>query len=153
VKRLLSLLPLILLIGCAGWSWENAPVNNSVGYFAGKGVALAVHEIVEHDTTVPALEAKYDKFLEITINVEIIQPAISMQLYNDLILILGREIDDPYGLIADLTFLMSQFGAEFAVGDNKVMTGIAPIPREIYVSFAMGWDQGKWLYENELKEN
>jgi hypothetical protein len=142
----------LFLSGCAGWSWENAPVNNTVGYFGGKGVSILVHESVKKDTTIPRLEAKYDEFMLQSVDMEIIPPEMSIALYNDLLLILAGETDDPYGLIADLTFLLGQFGAQFAMGDNKTMVGIDPIPRAVYASFEIGWDQGKFVYENELAD-
>jgi Na+/H+ antiporter NhaD/arsenite permease-like protein len=142
----------VLLAGCATWNFENEPVNNTSAYFAGKGVAIAVHSVVKADTTVPALEKRYDAFLTAAAGMEVVPPDMSIALYNDLAMILAREADDPYGLLSDLTFLLSQFGASFAAGDNKTMTGIAPIPKGMYDSFASGWRSGKFVYENELKE-
>ena len=137
----------MLLVGCAGFQLEDTPRGNTTGYFAGKGVGVAVNKYTPD--SVLELEKRFDEFTFNTMAMEMIPPEESIKLFNDMAFILSKQAKDPYGLLNDLTFLMSQFGAQFKIeGDDKIMTGIQPIPRAVYLSFESGYDSGKWLVEN-----
>ena len=150
-KTALLIVSIFMLAGCAGFQLENTPTGNSIGYFAGKGVGVAVNEITP--AAVPELEAKFDEFTARTIGLDMIPPDESIKLFNDLTFVLSKQANDPYGLLNDLTFLMGQFGAQFKMeGEQKIMTGIQPIPRAVYLSFESGYDSGKWMVENALND-
>lgn len=154
-KFLVLLFCVFMLSGCATWqgiNFENTPVNNMSSYFAGKGVAIGISEFVKKETTIPALEERYKKFMVDIKGMDMVPPELSIALYNDMAMILSAEADDPYGLLADLTMVFREFGAQFAVGENKVMTGIDNIPWSMYDRFGLGWSQGRFVYLNNLED-
>lgn len=155
MKNLLIAVIFVFLTGCATWdslNFENTPVNNMGAYFAGKGVAIGISQAVKKETTIPALETRYKTFMEDIKGLDMVPPEKSIALYNDMAMILSSEADDPYGLLADLTMVFREFGAQFATGENKVMTGINNIPWSMYDRFGLGWNQGRFVYVNELEK-
>ena len=149
----LIILAIAFLFGCGAYQIKDDALGNSSGYFAGKGVGIAVNEIVPK--SVPELEKTFDEFTARTIELDMIPPGESMKLFNDMVFVLSKEANDPYGLINDMTFLMGQFGAQFAMnpdGSKGKMIGIQPIPRAVYLSFESGYDSGKWMVENALND-
>lgn len=124
--------------------------TNTVAYLTGRGSYFGAAEVSDHFLKVSArremfdeLEARYKTFLDNTISLQTIPSEESVKLFNDLIAIMAGYVDDPYLLLADLTFLLQQYGAVFvkAVSDENpdMMTAIQPIPRSVYVNFDLGW--------------
>jgi len=142
-KLFFVLLAIVFLSGCGSFQLKDDAVGNSTGYFAGKGMGIAVNE--KAPNSVPALEKNYDEFMARTALMEMVTPEESMQLYTSSIMILALETKDPYGLVSDLTFLLSQFGGKLVPvpGGDPILTGLLPIPRAVYVSFEFGYDSGK----------
>ena len=96
----------------------------------------------------PELEKRFDEFTAATMGMDMVAPDDSIKLFNDMVFILAKQANDPYGFLNDLTFLMSQFGAKFKInpdGSQGEMIGIQPIPRVVYLSFESGYDSGKWM--------
>jgi hypothetical protein len=50
---------------------------------------------------------------------DMIQPDAMIQYFNDNVLILTGFTADPYGLISDLSFLLSQFGAAYGASGRR----------------------------------
>jgi hypothetical protein len=157
MKRItLFIISILMLSGCAFMGGEIADTPNyqTMAYFSGRGVCVGVNELTPD--SMDALEQRYGEFMTATAAQDIITPDQSMELYNDLALILAQQVADPYGLLNDLTFIMSQYGAQFATAtalddietDVKIMTEIQPVPRNLYVAFARGWDASKWMIDN-----
>ena len=152
-KITLLIVSIIMIAGCAGFQLEDTPTGNTVGYFSGKGVGVAVNKFTPK--SVPELEKRFDEFTAATMGMEMVAPDDSIKLFNDLVFILAKQTADPYGFINDLSFLMTQFGARFKInpdGSKGAMTGIQPIPRAVYLSFESGYDSGKWMVENALDD-
>ena len=146
MKRFIAVLLVVgLFMGCGMMELKDDAIGNTTGYFAGKGMGYAVNEGAPN--SVSALEAVYDGFMARTIELEMVPPAESMALYTSCITILGLEVDDTYGLISDLTFMLSQFGGKLipVPGGDPVISGLQPIPRAVYMSFEFGYDSGKRL--------
>jgi len=143
MKTLIALLAIVFLFGCGQWQLKDDAIGNSTGYFAGKGMGIAVNE--KAPKSVPALEKNYDEFMARTALMEMVPTEESMKLYTSSILILSLETKDPYGFISDLTFLLSQFGGKLVPvpGGDPVLTGLQPIPRAVFQSFEFGYDSGK----------
>ena len=58
-------------------------------------------------------------------------------------------VEDPYALIGDLSFILSQYGAQFvSTGEGELgkMVAIEPVPYEVYVSFDAGWKTSARVY-------
>ena len=145
MKRILiALITLVFLTGCAGMELKDDAVGNSIGYFSGKGVGVAINEGVSEDT-VKSIEANYDAFMVRNAGNEMVSPEEVMALFNSSVGILTLEVADPHGLLSDLTFLISQFGGELVnvPGENPVLSGVQPIPYRIFQNFEFGYDSGK----------
>jgi len=144
-KLFFVLLAIVFLFGCGTLQLKDDAIGNSTGYFAGKGMGIAVNE--KAPKSVPALEKNYDEFMARTALMEMVPTEESMKLYTSSILILSLETEDPYGFISDLTFLLSQFGGKLELspvpGVDPVLTGLQPIPRAVFQSFEFGYDSGK----------
>ena len=143
MRNIFLVLVLSLLVCCAGFQLNDDAIGNSTGYFAGKGLGVAFFEGVNGDTRA-ALEKNFDEFMQRNSGVDMVPPGETMALFESSILILTLEVADPYGLVSDLTFLLSQFGGQLIVvpGENPVLQGVQPIPIAVFRSFAQGWDSG-----------
>ena len=149
MRTLIALLSIVALFGCGQFQLKDDAIGNSTGYFAGKGMGIAINE--KAPNSVSALEKNYDEFMARTSEMSIVPPEESMKLYTSSILILSLETKDPYGLVSDLTFLLSQFGGKLVPvpGGNPVLTGLLPIPRAVYQSFEFGYDSGKRISQTK----
>ena len=148
MKKILSVLFVGLLIGCAGYQIDDNALSNDGAYFAGRGVYVAIHAFTPD--SIDGLEKRYGEFLDATEGMETIEPELSLKLYNDVVFLIALQYNDPYGLLADLNFILEQHGAEFLKipGENKQMIGIAPVPRSLYVSFSRGWETSKLYFKD-----
>jgi len=73
---------------------------------------------------------------------ELVEPAPMIAFYNHcLVIIVGGEFD-KYGLIGDLSALMTVFAAEMDPETNQ-MTFIKPVPYYILQYFEMGYANGR----------
>ena len=142
MRNIFLVLVLSLLVGCAGFQLNDDSIGNSTGYFAGKGLGVAFYEGAPD--SLEALERNFDEFMQRNSGVDMVPSSETMALFESSILILTLEVADPYGLVSDLTFLLSQFGGQLIVvpGENPVLQGVQPIPIAVFRSFAMGWDSG-----------
>jgi len=144
MKRIsVLLLSLVLLASCAGLELKDDAIGNSTAYFAGKGMGVAIYEGAPE--SMKALESNYDAFMLRNAANEMVSPDEVMGLFNDSIAILTLEVADPYGLISDLTFLISQFGGQLipVANENPILQGLQPIPLAVFKSFEWGYDSGK----------
>ena len=111
MKRFIAVIAVLLVVGlfmgCGMMELKDDAIGNTTGYFAGKGMGYAVNEGAPN--SVSALEAVYDGFMARTIELEMVPPAESIALYTSCITIWGLEVDDTYGLISDLTFMIILF--------------------------------------------
>jgi len=140
---LMFLFPIVILIGCAGLQLNDDAAGNSIGYFSGKGVGIAVNTGAPN--SVDALEKNFDEFMARNAGNELVPPEETLALFNSSVGILTVEVADPYGLISDLTFLISQFGGQIVPvpGETPVLEGVQPIPLKVFKSFEFGYDSGK----------
>jgi hypothetical protein len=144
MKRIIGvLLAMAFLAGCGGMQLNDDAVGNSIGYFSGKGMGIAINQAAP--LSVPAIEKNYDEFMLRNAGLEFVPPEETISLFNSTVLALTFEIADPYGLISDLSFLMTQFGGQMLEipGGSPIVTGLQPIPLVIFKTFEMGYDSGK----------
>jgi len=141
MKKFAILLTLILLVGCSGLKINNDSTTQTMAYFAGKGVAIAVNTIVpEVDTE---LTRAWKALIERNQGKEEI-PADQMVLfYNDCISIISIHTADPYGLIQDLGVLLTIYGAQFNEAGDLI--AMSPVPMTVMNFFGMGWGNGRMV--------
>jgi len=142
---IMVLFPVLIMVGCAGFQLKDDAIGNSTGYFAGKGLGVAINQAAPG--SVAELEKNFDAFMARNINAPdgLVPPSETLDLFNSSVGILTLEVADPYGLISDLTFLISQFGGQLVEipGETPVLQGIEPIPIQVFKSFEFGYDSGK----------
>lgn len=150
MKKLVVILSLIVLSGC---SWMGQ-LSDSGGhqlsaYATGRSGYIVVDEVLQPDT-VSALEDRYNQLLDYTKGMEIVEPLVTITAINDMMVIIAREQQDPYGVIGDLLYSLKVFGAEFnGEGIDAKMTAVQPVPRVLFLSFSDGWKQSKWVKEHK----
>ena len=146
------LLAIVLLSGCT-WMGQLADSagHNTGAYFAGRGSYPVVHAVIK-DATIDKMEDRFNKLLADTAAVVVVEPAQSKVFINDLLFIMTADTSDPYALLSDLTFLLSQFGATFeGEGTDKKLTGIQPVPRSLYQNYSYGWKATKRMDQYVLE--
>jgi len=129
-----------LFFGCGLNQQISDTANYQVmAYASGKGMGVAINEII------PGVDADLgDAWKDLIKNNEgnEIIPADQMVIfYNDCIGIISAKIDDPYGLIQDLSVMLTIYGAQF--DESGKMTFIQPVPMNIMRYFEMGYRNGR----------
>lgn len=143
----LSFVAIVLLVGllsgCAGLQLSNDTATKATAYTAGRFMYYAIDQYA--NASIRALELSYNDFMAKTVGMDIVPAAEVIALYNEQVLILSREVDDPYGLIGDLNFFLTQCGGQFAVNENdqNVLTKINDVPRALFQAFQIGWINSK----------
>ena len=131
MKRLILVIVMVLtLIAC----------NDIGGYITGRSMYYSIEATVS-DSVVDKLENLFNKLLDDTQGAAAATPEQTMSMFNDLIMILALETSNPYGLVGDMTFFLSDAGAEYNAGGKMIDVGL--IPRSYYLSFSAGWKNSK----------
>lgn len=137
MKRL-SLFALVLLVGISlAGCWG----SNLESYAMGRSMYYGIEATVSSGT-IDRLEDRFNQLLAETAGVVMVEPTQTMALYTDMAMIMSGDVKNPYGLMGDLTFLLSESGAEY--GQDGGMLSVNPIPREMFVAFSMGWKNSKY---------
>ena len=148
MKKLIIVACLSMLLGCAGIDLQDTPTNKAIAYGSGKGLAIAVHELTPPCTTKDIDKSCVDAdltnawvdLMERTQGMVEIPSAEMIMFYNECVQIIASPIKDPYGLIGDLSILLTLYAGEFVNGE---MVAIQPVPMEIMKFFEMGYDNGR----------
>lgn len=138
-----------LLASCAGQGLQitDTPVDKTLAYFSGKGVAVGIIKVQpELD---PFLTTAWEELMaEHKEDIEI--PSLDMVMfYNRCLGIVSEHNDDPYGLIGDLGALLTLYGAEFAM-DGQTIVMIQPVPTAVMQYFGMGYSNGRAVAKREI---
>jgi len=140
MKRFLIIVSAIIsLIGCSGLQITDSSTHKLLSYAAGKAMAIGINEVrpeVDADLT-----NAWVSMMESNAGNENVNPLEMVSFYNNCLLIITGHDFDKYGLIGDLSMLLTVFGAEIGV-DGK-MTMINPVPLAILDTFAIGYANGR----------
>jgi hypothetical protein len=79
-----------------------------------------------------------------------ITPEEVILFYNKCLMLMTRYTDDPYGLVGDLGYFLTIFGAEFAE-ENKTMIGVQPVPMILMKDFEIGYAYSRMLVKGDKK--
>jgi hypothetical protein len=154
IKRLSVVVALVILVsGCISMGEiKDEPMWQASAYTGGRGAGVAVYEL--SPDSISALEERYDRFYTESSTLDLIPPEMTIELTNDLFLILAREIKDPYMVIQDFVNLLEIFGAQFVgEGIEARLESIQEIPRNLFVRFGRGWDTSIWMMETLEGDN
>jgi len=142
MKALYIILPLLLLLGCAGQ--QIMPItetanNQAIAYSAGKLAGMGILKIAP--VSDKELQEVFDKMMERNKDVDIIPSTEIVNYFNESVMVLTRYTKDPYGLISDLSVILMIYGAQFDEAGN--LFEIMPIPKSVVRFFGMGYDSGR----------
>jgi len=141
MRKFTILLTLVMLIGCAGMKISNDSTTQTMAYFSGKGMGVAINTIV------PDVDADLTKAWESLMarnqGVEEIPADQMIIFYNDCVGIIALHTADPYGLIQDLGVLLTIYGAQF--NESGDLIGMQPVPMVVMNMFGMGYSNGRMV--------
>lgn len=118
----------------------NACYNDIESYTLGRGIYYTFEANLKY-TTIDKMEDRYNQTLAETANVQFVEPSQIMSLFNDLALIAALEVDNPYGLMGDLSELLRGAGAEYA--EDGSMISVRPVSVGMLRAFSRGWKNSK----------
>jgi len=87
------------------------------------------------------LEDRFNLLLSETAGVTIVTPTQTIDLFNDMAMIIATDYENPYGLMGDLSELFRGAGAEY--NEEGAMVSIRPIPVGMPRAFSRGWKNSK----------
>lgn len=140
-KLAVVLIMVVSLAACAGLQLTNDANSQAMGYIAGKGMGLAINKLAPKSA--PQLETAWKDMLSVYAPADAIPGAEMVKFYNKCALILVGEVNDPYGLLGDLSALGTIYGAQYAPDGS--MTAMSDVPRNVADYFALGYSSGKQL--------
>ena len=120
----------ITLMGC-----------NMESYTAGRFSYYMMEENLSPET-IDRLENRWNRLLDETSGVVMVEPDQIKTMFMDMSLIIALEVENPYGILGDITYLFSESGAEYS--PTGEMTYIRPMKRQTFVAFSQGWKNSKY---------
>jgi hypothetical protein len=138
---------LFAITGCAAWdSWTipNDANTQALGYASGKAVGAAVNKFA------PKADAKlslaWSDMMTQNAGGDHIPAEKIMAFWQQSVVLLGQESKDPYGLISDLTALISIYGGMIDAEGKLILS--KPIPLAVARMFELGYKSGKSAVKN-----
>lgn len=144
MKRIIAMLTVLgLLAGCAGYKITDDSNAQAVAYAAGKGIAVAVNKYASKADR--PLSDAWVNLMTTNAGKDPVPAAAIMTFYQEAILLLTAQSKDPYGLISDLTFLLSLYGGQ--VVDGKLILA-QDIPLRVMKAFELGYKSGRSIFQS-----
>ena len=134
--KIIIAIMLMLIIGCAGFQVSDTTTHKAIAYGAGRAMAVGIYELnplADEDLT-----SAWVEMMDRNRGLPEISPDEMMIFYNKSLMLMTAHTKDPYGLIGDLGYLLTIFGAEFDP-DNNMMIGITAVPMSVMVAFEIGY--------------
>lgn len=140
-KSLLAVvfMTMAVLTGCSGWQISDDANTQAIAYASGKGVGLLVNQYAKAADG-PLGDAWVD-MMTANAGADPIAPEKIVAFYQQSIVALAAESKDPYGLVGDLTMLLSIYGGSLSA-DGKMMLA-QPIPLRVAKAFELGYKSGR----------
>lgn len=130
---------LMALTGCAGWTVPDDANTQAIAYASGKGVGMLVNQYAKK-ADAPLSEA-WAGMMVANAGADPIPADRIVTFYQDAILLLGQQSKDPYGIISDLTMLLSIYGGSLTADGQMLLA--QPIPLRVAQAFELGYKSGK----------
>lgn len=144
MKKLITLLMIVgFLSSCAGYKVPDDTNAQAVAYAAGKGIAIAVNKYAPKADK-PLGEA-WVNLMTTNAGKDPVPAASIIAFYQESIMILTAQSKDPYGLISDLTFLLSLYGGQ--ITDGKMVLA-QDVPLRVMKAFELGYKSGRSLFQS-----
>jgi hypothetical protein len=144
MKKLVILLVVVgFLSACAGYKITDDTNAQAVAYAAGKGIAIAVNKYAPKADK-PLGEA-WVNLMAVNADKDPVPATSIMNFYYNAITILTPQAKDPYGLISDLTFLLSLYGGQIVDGNLYLAQDV---PLRVMKAFELGYKSGRSLFQS-----
>jgi len=137
--RNLIILMCILVFGCSGLQISDDSTHKVLAYAAGKSMAIGINKV--RPEVDPELTSTWVEMMERNKENLVVESAEMVAFYNECLLIITGKEFDKYGLIGDLSMLLTIYGTE--LNDRNEMVMIQPVPVEILKVFEMGYANGR----------
>lgn len=136
------MMAVFVLSGCAAWqTWTipNDPNTQAIAYGAGKGVGVAVMRYAPKADA--PLSTAWVEMMASNAGGDPIPAEKIQAFWQQAVMLLAQQTNDPYGLISDLTMLISIYGG-FVDENGKLVLG-KPVPLAVARAFELGYQSGK----------
>lgn len=144
-KSLLEVVLMVaLLAGCAGWTITDDANTQAIAYGAGKGVGAAVNKFVPKADK--PLSDAWVSMMTSNAGADPIPAERIVAFYQEAVLLLSAQSKDPYGIISDLTMLLSIYGGSLNADGQLILA--QPIPLKVAKAFELGYKSGKSAVQN-----
>jgi hypothetical protein len=137
------LMLMVALTGCAGWTVTGDANTQAISYGAGKGIGAAVNKYAPKADE--PLSLAWSDMMTANAGADPIPADRIMAFWQQSVVLLGQQTKDPYGLISDLTMVISIYGG--SVTDGKLVLA-QPIPLAVAKAFELGYRSGKSAVKN-----
>lgn len=145
MNKLFLILIALSLIGCGGLQISDSATDKTIAYVAGKGMGFTVNDL--YPQLDADLSATWQEMMAAHKNNSINSYEYFLDWYNSTMQVILLEFNDPYGLVSDLSTLLTLFGAEF--NEKGELINIEEIPYDTLVYFEMGYKSGRNLALSE----
>ena len=146
MKKLFIILSLFCLVGCGGFQITDSSTHKVLAYSSGKLMAITINKQVVSGNVRKDLDkdltTAWVGFMQDNSAKELVDSAAMTAFYNECLFILTEGIHDPYGLIGDLTALLTVFSAQMDPESNQ-MISVRPVPYSVLQFFERGYDNGR----------
>jgi hypothetical protein len=141
MKKLMAVaaLAFFALTGCAGWNISDDANTQAIAYASGKTTGALINKFAPKADQ-PLGEA-WVSMMTANAGADPIPAASIVAFYQQAILLLAAQSQDPYGLISDLTMLLSIYGGQLTADGQMVLA--QPIPLKVAKAFELGYKSGK----------
>ena len=138
---LLFMLGVFFVFGCREVRIDDSATYQAISYSAGKAMAIGINRLVPQVDA--DLSAAWTDLMQSGAGQENIEPPQLLIFYNDMIQIISRHTDDPYGLIGDLGVFLMIFGAQYSGEGNLI--SIESVPMDVMKMFERGYISGRMV--------
>ena len=139
IKLTVALIMCALVAGCSGFQVTDDANTQAIAYASGKTTGALVNRFAPK-ADAPLSEA-WVSMMTTNAGADPIPAASIVAFYQQAILLLASQSADPYGLVSDLTMLLSIYGGVLT-GDGTLILA-QPIPLKVARAFELGYKSGK----------
>lgn len=149
MKKLFIVLSLFTLVGCGAFQVTDSTTHRVLAYSTGKLMAIGINKAVLAGSVREDLDkdltTAWVLFLQDNSAKTYVDSESMSKFYNECVFIVTQGAHDPYGLIGDLTALLTVFSAEM---DGDTMVSINPVPYDVLRFFEWGYSNGRHVILN-----
>lgn len=155
MKRLFLIpLVIIMLAGCIIGGKEikvdDPATRGLLAWGAGQMLGFAINTLTPKSDE--ALGIAWTEFMRDHKDDELVQPRDVIMFHDFCVSIIAVDYGDAWGIVSDLRFLFTNYGANLSVDGKKILE-IDPVPYADFLAFQQGYESGKLKAQMALKED